>query len=97
MNNEGPVNVDAKLAMNKFSVDKSSPHIILASAPDRERFFVLLNACPAGLFKLDASGNIHFDYAGCLECGTCQLLVGNAVLEKWQYPRGASGVTLRYG
>ncbi|EIQ0373715.1 ferredoxin family protein [Escherichia coli] len=43
------------------------------------------------------AGNIHFDSAGCLECGTCRVLCGNTILEQWQYPAGTFGIDFRYG
>lgn len=51
-----------------------------------------MKACPAGLYKQDDAGNIHFDSAGCLECGTCRVLCGNTILEQWQYPAGTFGI-----
>ena len=70
MSQDNTVNVDVKLGVNKFNVDEGHPHIILAEHPDLNEFRKLLKACPAGLYKQDESGNIHFDSAGCLECGT---------------------------
>ncbi|TKI02932.1 ferredoxin family protein [Martelella alba] len=97
MSGEKPVNVDVKLGVDKFHVDESHPHIVLRDDPDREQFRKLVKACPAGLYKEDEGGNIHFDYAGCLECGTCRVLCGDTILEKWQYPQGMFGVEFRYG
>ena len=76
-----PVNVDIKLGVNKFNVDEENPHIILKTDPDKQ--------------VLD--GSVRFDYAGCLECGTCRILGLDTVLEKWDYPRGTFGVEFRYG
>ncbi|HIH8553463.1 TPA: ferredoxin family protein, partial [Salmonella enterica] len=42
-------------------------------------------------------GSVRFDYAGCLECGTCRILGLDTALEKWEYPRGTFGVEFRYG
>ncbi|VDY41560.1 ferredoxin FixX [Salmonella enterica subsp. enterica serovar Daytona] len=72
MSSDNKVNVDVKLGVNKFYVDEGHPHIILRSSPDMQEFNKLIKACPAGLYKLDDAGNIHFDSAGCLECGTCR-------------------------
>lgn len=69
MSSDNKVNVDVKLGVNKFYVDEGHPHIILRSSPDMQEFNKLIKACPAGLYKLDDAGNIHFDSAGCLECG----------------------------
>ncbi|EAA7087776.1 TPA: ferredoxin family protein [Salmonella enterica] len=97
MSSDNKVNVDVKLGVNKFYVDEGHPHIILRSSPDMQEFNKLIKACPAGLYKLDDAGNIHFDSAGCLECGTCRVLCGNTPLEKWEYPAGTFGVEFRYG
>ncbi|CPR17216.1 ferredoxin family protein [Brenneria goodwinii] len=94
MNN---VNVDIKLGVNKFRVDESNPHILLVDAPDPIQFRKLIIACPAGLYKQDAEGNVHFDYAGCLECGTCRVLCGDSIIQKWEYPQGTFGIEYRFG
>ena len=97
MSNENTVNVDVKLGINKFRVDEGHPHIILMENPDREQFQKLVKACPAGLYKEDSAGHVHFDSAGCLECGTCRVLCGDSILEQWEYPQGTFGVEFRFG
>ncbi|SKA67037.1 4Fe-4S dicluster domain-containing protein [Desulfobaculum bizertense] len=91
------VNVDVKLGVNKFFVDEGNPHIELVENPDPAEFAKLEAACPAGLYKRDESGNVHFDCAGCLECGTCRILCGKTIIKKWEYPNGTFGVEYRYG
>ena len=91
------VNVDVKLGVNKFNVDEGNPHIVLASDIDPAEFKKLMTACPAGLYKQDEKGQYLFDYAGCLECGTCRVLCGDTILEKWEYPCGTLGIEFRYG
>lgn len=90
------VNVDVKLGVNKFFVDEGEAHIELVDNPDPKEFAKLEIACPAGLYKKDENG-FHFDYAGCLECGTCRILCGKTILKKWEYPNGTFGVEFRYG
>lgn len=92
-----PVNVDVKLGINKFNVDEHHPHIIVKSQPDMQVLTLLTKACPAGLYKQQEDGSVRFDYAGCLECGTCRILGLGTALEKWEYPRGTFGVEYRYG
>lgn len=92
-----PVNVDVKLGVNKFFVDEGNPHIELVDTPDPKEFAKLVAACPAGLYKQDDNGTIHFDYAGCLECGTCRILCGKTILKRWEYPNGTFGIEFRYG
>ncbi|MFT8929730.1 MAG: ferredoxin family protein [Sporolactobacillus sp.] len=92
------VNVDQKLGLNKFTVDEEHPHItVTAGRADRAELQKLMNACPAGLYHLNEDGTIRFDYAGCLECGTCRVLCGKTLLDKWQFPEGTFGVAYRYG
>lgn len=56
-----------------------------------------MKARPAGLYKKQDDGSVRFDYAGCLECGTCRILGLGSALEQWEYPRGTFGVEFRYG
>jgi len=90
------VNVDGKLGVNKFHVDEDNAHILLRDNPDASEYRKLLNACPAGLYKLE-DGVAQFDHAGCLECGTCRILCGTTLLEKWEFPRGTMGIEYRHG
>lgn len=91
------VNVDGLLAVDKFNVDETNPHIVLKGNPDPAEFDKLVLCCPAGLYKRDADGETSFDYAGCLECGTCRMLCGDTILEKWEYPQAGMGVSYRFG
>lgn len=86
------------LNLNKFNVDEEQPHIVLdkevcrACSPKP-----CLYVCPALLYRLDKNGDISFDYAGCLECGTCRLMCKDKGIVKWVYPRGTFGVSYRQG
>jgi ferredoxin like protein len=91
------VNVDVKLGLNRFHVDEEQPHIVVKSAPNAKALQAIVNACPAGLYKIQEGGKLQFDYAGCLECGTCRILGLDSVLEKWTFPRGTFGVDYRKG
>ena len=93
------IDVDAKLAVDRFDVDESNAHIVLKelSEADLDEFRKLMLACPAGLYKIAEDGSVRFDYAGCLECGTCRILCGTTILEKWEFPQNACGITYRYG
>jgi ferredoxin like protein len=92
-----PVNVDEKLAVDKFLVDESNAHIILKADPSNTEFRKLVMACPAGLYRIDEKGEKTFDYAGCFECGTCRILCGKTILAKWEFPQGTFGVEYRWG
>lgn len=86
------------LSLDKFNADEGEPHIVLDKnicAQCKEK--ACLVVCPAVLYKLDKSGKISFDYAGCLECGTCRVMCKNKGIIKWVYPRGTFGVIYRYG
>ena len=61
------------LGLNKFQVDEEEAHIVLDKAAcARCVKKPCLRVCPAGLYT-EKNGEIMFDYAGCLECGTCRL------------------------
>ena len=94
------VNVDEFLAVNKYEVDEGNAHIELKGgieAVDDAEFDKLIKVCPAALYKRDEDGVKSFDYAGCLECGTCRILCGDTILEKWQFPGPTMGVEYREG
>lgn len=97
MSTANTVNVDEKLGLDKFYVDEENAHIVLKKEIDRKEYHKLMLACPAGLYKQDDKGEIHFDYAGCLECGTCRVLCGATLLEKWEFPVGTLGIEFRWG
>ena len=94
------VNVDEYLAVNKYEVDESNAHIALAGDMeniDDAEFDKLVKVCPAALYKRDEDGAKSFDYAGCLECGTCRILCGDTIVEKWTFPGPTMGVEYRCG
>ena len=49
------------------------------------------------LYKIDENGAKSFDYAGCLECGTCRIACGGTIVEKWENPQPTMGVEYRFG
>ena len=102
------VNVDEYLALNKYEVDEESAHIELAedgrafmtgaaAYQDPAEFDQLIMVCPAALYKRDEDGNVSFDYAGCLECGTCRIICGDTIIKKWENPGPTMGVEYRFG
>lgn len=85
------------LGLDKFAVDEEEPHIVLdkticATCKDKPCLLV----CPAVLYTL-RDGGINFDYAGCLECGTCRVVCKDKGIVKWSYPRGTFGIAFRNG
>ena len=88
--------VDMKVAIDAIK-PMDAPHI----RPDPEKCKACesrpcLHCCPARLYTLEPDTEaVHFEHAGCLECGTC-LAVCPEDLE-WSYPDGGFGVQYRYG
>ncbi len=98
MSEKAKVNIDAKLGVDKFSVDEDSAHIrARLDHPDPAELERLVKLCPAGLYKFDKNGSFRFDYLGCLECGTCRVLSLGKAVESWSYPRGTFGIDYRFG
>jgi ferredoxin like protein len=91
------VNVDEYLSLNKYEVDESNAHIELVDDPDDAEFDKLIRVCPAALYKRDEDGNKTFDYAGCLECGTCRIACGGTIIKKWENPQPTMGIEYRFG
>lgn len=91
------VNVDEYLGLNKYEVDEGNPHIELLASVPADEFGKLVRVCPAALYKVAADGSEVFDYAGCLECGTCRVAGLGLALSKWEYPQPTMGVEYRYG
>ena len=91
------VQVDAYLGLNHYEVDEGNPHIVLADEIARAEFLKLVRVCPAGLYRIDAEGTTSFDYAGCLECGTCRISCGDTIVTSWENPQPEKGIQFRYG
>ena len=91
------VNVDEYLSVNKYEVDEECAHIELVEDPSDAEFDKLIMVCPAALYKRDADGVKSFDYAGCLECGTCRIACGDTIIRKWVNPGPTMGVEYRFG
>ncbi|MDR0514580.1 MAG: ferredoxin family protein [Coriobacteriaceae bacterium] len=97
MTTEAKVNVEEKLACNKYNVDEGHAHIALKEEGADNLFDQLILCCPAALYRRGENGARSFDYAGCLECGTCRVLCGDTLLERWEYPQSSMGVSYRFG
>ncbi|WP_110954152.1 ferredoxin family protein [Anaerosinus massiliensis] len=91
-------NTDELLGLNKFEVDEENTHIQLDKnlcAKCQAKACILV--CPASLYRLNEKGEITFDYAGCLECGTCRIMCKDKGIKQWKYPAGTFGVSFRCG
>jgi ferredoxin like protein len=89
------MNIDDKLALNLFHVDKD-PHIqidpeICRRCPHK----LCTRVCPVENYTLDDDGNVVFSWEGCLECGTCRIVCDQGALD-WSYPRGGYGISYRF-
>lgn len=90
------MSVNESLMQNGYHPARSS-HIELQDNVDEQQAALLEKICPAGLFQRDADGRLVFHHQGCLECGCCRLIVGDAALSAWRYPPSGSGIVLRFG
>ncbi|WP_165247837.1 ferredoxin family protein [Adlercreutzia sp. ZJ141] len=95
------VNVDELISVNRYEVDEDNAHIELNSQDidslDDVEFGKLVRVCPAALYKVDSDGHKSFDYAGCLECGTCRIACEGTIVSKWEQPGPTMGVQYRFG
>lgn len=83
------------LALDRFAVDEGNPHIQVDKAVcARCAARPCLVVCPARCYQLK-DGELHFEYAGCLECGTCRVMCTDKGVTGWNYPRATFGVTYR--
>lgn len=92
-----PMSIEDRLGVNKFAVDEETAHIkvdtqICRTCTDKPCTW----ACPALLYTF-SNGELKFDYAGCLECGTCRVICPRPGAISWEYPQGTFGVHFRYG
>lgn len=93
------MNVEQKLSVNKFIVDEGHPHIVIHPEKlDDQAKRILTVVCPAGLYTLNEKGQLAFEVAGCLECGTCRVAMAHLPgAMDWDHPRASFGVQFRCG
>ena len=90
--------VEEKLFQNRYRVDADRPHIRI-----KEDVFYknpslaqdCATCCPAGCWTLEDDGKAGLMTDGCLKCGTCRVLCGDAI--EWEYPRGGYGILFKFG
>ncbi|MFO6296264.1 ferredoxin family protein [Rahnella selenatireducens] len=90
------MNLNDKLAKNYYQPENTA-HILVADNAQQSALKTLLNACPAGLYRMNVAGEITFDPNGCLECGTCRIVCRDETFSLWRYPAAGCGVTFRFG
>ncbi len=91
------LSLEDKLARTKFVTHESDAHLIVDNEVCRKcPGQWCLVVCPSQRYSKDAQGNIHVDFEGCFECGTCRVacLPGGVY---WKYPLGGYGVCYRLG
>lgn len=88
--------VEEKLAVDAIK-PQDEPHIrLVAEKCNRCSARPCLHTCPAHLYTVsEETGEVTFEHAGCLECGTCLALCPEHL--DWSYPRGGHGVQYRHG
>lgn len=89
--------VSERLGANRFELDEEESHIHVDQELCRTTGTgkAIIAVCPAGVYS-ERDGEIHVEYAACLECGTCLAVAAPGALT-WRYPRGGFGVTFRQG
>lgn len=87
--------IEDKLAKTSFKVNEESHIKVSREWFDWQDAEMLCRACPAGLYRIEPDGKLHFSHLGCLECGTCRVLGIDREVEDWDYPIGGYGVTFR--
>ncbi|WP_461208543.1 ferredoxin family protein [Desulfocurvus sp. DL9XJH121] len=93
------MSIEQKLSLDKFVVDEGHPHITIDQGKmDEATVRALTVGCPAGLYTLNENGQLAFEVAGCLECGTCRVIcAGCPGAMTWEHPRPSFGVFYRFG
>lgn len=91
--------IDEKLSLTKLTTDKNYEHITVNPEICREcKTFDCVYACPANCYKFsegeEVDSPIIFDYAPCLECGSCRIVCPHGSVD-WHYPKGGFGVEYR--
>ena len=91
------MSIEQKLSLDKFVVDEGNPHIIIHEDKlDAATINTLTKGCPAGLYTLNEKGQLVFEVAGCLECGTCRVICAHKPGGmEWNHPNPSFGVLSR--
>ncbi len=86
------------LAKNLYKTDPDGSHIHVNQEVARRTGAarILIEVCPARVYREKEDGTIGVEYAACLECGACLAVAPPGSLE-WHYPRGGFGVQFREG
>ena len=83
------------LALDKFNINEGTPHILVDKAICAKcTARPCLVVCPARCYR-QKDGQVNFEYAGCLECGTCRVMCKDKGVTSWSYPGATYGVSFR--
>ncbi len=90
--------VAERLDKNHYETDEGESHIEVNQqlAKSTGSGPLLVAACAAHVYSLQADRTIGVTFAACLECGTCRAVAPPGVLT-WNYPRSGKGVVYREG
>jgi len=91
------VNIDEKLSRVTFNIAKEAHIIVKKELCSRCAGKPCLSSCPAENYTWnEETGELIFNYEGCLECGTCRFICPLDAID-WSYPRGGCGVSYKWG
>lgn len=88
-------NIEDKLAVNKYDVDKEVHIRLLEETCQKCEDHPCLYACPAKCFQF-TEDHITYSFEGCLECGSCRVVCDKNAVE-WNLPRAGFGICYQYG
>ena len=71
--------------------------LVPATLPKIARLRAMLDSAGYPQVRIEVDGNVSFDYAGCLECGTCRIACEGTIVRKWENPQPTMGVEYRFG
>ncbi|MFO1115787.1 MAG: ferredoxin family protein [Beijerinckiaceae bacterium] len=98
MADEPKVRVEEKLQYNRYLVDPGKPHIAVAPHDKpSHNLQAMTTICPAGCYANNPAGQVEVVADGCMECGTCRILLEASGEITWTYPRGGYGVLFKFG
>ncbi len=90
--------VEEKLYQNRYIVDAGKPHIsVEPHTTPSKNLLAMTKVCPAGCYAQNDLGQVEITADGCLECGTCRILLEPTGEITWSYPRGGFGVLFKFG
>jgi ferredoxin like protein len=90
--------VEEKLYQNRYLVDPGKPHIaVTPHEVPSANLSAMTQICPAGCYTTNAAGQVEVVPDGCMECGTCRILLEATGEISWNYPRGGYGVLFKFG